>query len=115
MMEGKRVVIVMPAYNASKTLERTHQEVLAHDTVERARTLPRTTVEVHSVNRGYGANQKSCYALALKDGADVVVMVHPDYQYTPKLHPARVCPIDSDLHDSMRGSRILGGRSRYGG
>jgi glycosyltransferase involved in cell wall biosynthesis len=130
MMEGKRVVIVMPAYNASKTLERTHHEVLAHafvdrvivvddasrdDTVARARALPRTTVEVHAVNRGYGANQKSCYALALDDGADVIVMVHPDYQYTPKLLPAMVAPIVWDVHDCMLGSRILGGRARHGG
>jgi glycosyltransferase involved in cell wall biosynthesis len=130
MMEGKRVVIVMPAYNASRTLERTHEEVLAHefvdrvivvddasrdDTVERARTLPRTTVHVHPVNRGYGANQKSCYALALDDGADVVVMVHPDYQYTPKLLPALVAPIVWDVHDCMLGSRILGGRAVTGG
>jgi glycosyltransferase involved in cell wall biosynthesis len=130
MMEGKRVVIVMPAYNASRTLERTHAEVLAHGFVDRvivvddasrddtaalARTLPRTTVHVHAVNRGYGANQKSCYALALDDGADVVVMVHPDYQYTPKLLPALVAPIVWDVHDCMLGSRILGGRALDGG
>jgi glycosyltransferase involved in cell wall biosynthesis len=130
MMEGRRVVIVMPAYNASRTLERTHGEVVAHefvdrvivvddasrdDTVERARTLPRTTVHVHAVNRGYGANQKTCYALALDEGADVVVMVHPDYQYTPKLLPALVAPIVWDVHDCMLGSRILGGRALFGG
>ena len=98
MMEGKRVVVVMPAYNASLTLERTHGEVLAHgfvdhvivvddasrdDTVRKASSLARTSLHVHDVNRGYGANQKSCYALALDQRADVVVMVHPDYQYTP--------------------------------
>jgi len=130
MMEGKRVVVVMPAYNASRTLERTHEEVLAHgfvdrvivvddasrdDTAERARLLPRTTVHVHPVNRGYGANQKTCYALALAEGADVVVMVHPDYQYTPKLLPALVAPIVWDVHDCMLGSRILGGRAMHGG
>ncbi len=130
MMEGKRVVVVMPAYNASLTLERTHEEVLAHgfvdrvivvddasrdDTVRKAETLARTTVHVHAVNRGYGANQKSCYALALEDGADVVVMVHPDYQYTPKLLPALVAPIVWDVHDCMLGSRILGGRALTGG
>jgi glycosyltransferase involved in cell wall biosynthesis len=130
MMDGKRVVVVMPAYNASLTLERTHQEVLAHrfvdrvivvddasrdDTAERARTLARTTVHVHAVNRGYGANQKTCYALALDEGADVVVMVHPDYQYTPKLLPALVAPIVWDVHDCMLGSRILGGRALSGG
>ena len=130
MMDGKRVVIVMPAYNAGRTLERTHAEVLAHgfvdrvivvddasrdDTVERARALPRTSVHVHAVNRGYGANQKTCYGLALDDGADVIVMVHPDYQYTPKLLPALVAPIVWDVHDCMLGSRILGGHARSGG
>jgi glycosyltransferase involved in cell wall biosynthesis len=129
-MDGKRVVVVMPAYNASLTLERTHAEVLAHgfvdhvivvddasrdDTAERARVLARTTVHVHAVNRGYGANQKTCYALALDEGADVVVMVHPDYQYTPKLLPALVAPIVWDVHDCMLGSRILGGRALSGG
>jgi glycosyltransferase involved in cell wall biosynthesis len=129
-MDGKRVVVVMPAYNASLTLERTHEEVLAHafvdlvivvddasrdDTVRLARRLPRTTVHVHEINRGYGANQKSCYALALGEGADVVVMVHPDYQYTPKLLPALVAPIVWDVHDCMLGSRILGGRALAGG
>jgi len=130
MMDGKRVVVVMPAYNASLTLARTHEEVLAHgfvdrvvvvddasrdDTAERARALARTTVHVHAVNRGYGANQKTCYALALAEGADVVVMVHPDYQYTPKLLPALVAPIVWDVHDCMLGSRILGGRALSGG
>jgi glycosyltransferase involved in cell wall biosynthesis len=130
MMDGKRVVVVMPAYNASRTLERTHEEVLAHgfvdrvivvddasrdDTAVRARLLARTTVHVHAVNRGYGANQKTCYALALDEGADVVVMVHPDYQYTPKLLPALVAPIVWDVHDCMLGSRILGGHARSGG
>jgi glycosyltransferase involved in cell wall biosynthesis len=130
MMDGKRVVVVMPAYNASLTLERTHEEVLAHgfvdrvivvddasrdDTAERARALAQTTVHVHAVNRGYGANQKTCYALALAEDADVVVMVHPDYQYTPKLLPALVAPIVWGVHDCMLGSRILGGRAMSGG
>jgi len=130
MMDGKRVVVVMPAYNASRTLELTHEEVLAHgfvdrvivvddasrdDTADRARLLARTTVHVHAVNRGYGANQKTCYALALDEGADVVVMVHPDYQYTPKLLPALVAPIVWDVYDCMLGSRILGGHARSGG
>lgn len=130
MMEGKRVVVVMPAYNASLTLERTHEEVLAHgfvdrvivvddasrdDTVRKAKSLARTTVHVHTENRGYGANQKTCYALALDEGADVVVMVHPDYQYTPRLLPALVAPIVWDVHDCMLGSRILGGRALAGG
>jgi glycosyltransferase involved in cell wall biosynthesis len=130
MMNGRRVVVVMPAYNAGQTLARTHAEVIEHefvdhvivvddasrdDTVERARTLPRTSVHVHPVNRGYGANQKTCYRAALDAGAAVVVMVHPDYQYTPKLLPALVGPIAWDVHDVMLGSRILGGRALAGG
>ena len=130
MMDGKRVVVVMPAFNAARTLARTHEEVLAHgfvdhvivvddasgdETAALARTLPRTSVRVHPENRGYGANQKTCYALALDEGADVVVMVHPDYQYTPKLLPALVAPIVWDVHDCMLGSRILGGRALAGG
>jgi glycosyltransferase involved in cell wall biosynthesis len=130
MMNGKRIVVVMPAYNASLTLARTHEEVTAHgfvdciivvddasrdDTADRARSLAGTKVHVHAVNRGYGANQKTCYALALDEGADVVVMVHPDYQYTPKILPALVAPIVWDVYDCMLGSRILGGRAMSGG
>ena len=130
MWNGKKVVVVMPAYNAALTLERTHAEVLEHTFVDEvvvvddasrdrtavlARGLPRTTVHVHEKNRGYGANQKTCYRLALERGADIVVMVHPDYQYTPKLLPALVAPIAHDVYDAMLGSRILGGRARAGG
>jgi len=130
MWSEKRIVVVMPAYNAALTLARTHAEVLEHafvdhvvvvddasrdETAVLARTLPRTTVLVHPVNRGYGANQKTCYRAALDLGADVVVMVHPDYQYTPKLLPALVAPIVWGVYDCMLGSRILGGRARSGG
>ena len=130
MMHGKRVVVVMPAYNAALTIARTHEEVLEHDfvdhvivvddasrddTVARARSLPRTKVLVHDINLGYGANQKTCYRAALAEGADVVVMVHPDYQYTPKLLAALVGPIAFGVHDVMLGSRILGGRAITGG
>jgi glycosyltransferase involved in cell wall biosynthesis len=130
MMHGKRVVVVMPAYNAARTLAKTHAEVLEHDFVDRvilvddasrdetvalAMTLPRTSVHVHPINTGYGGNQKSCYRLALDAGADVVVMVHPDYQYTPKLLPALVAPIAFSVYDCMLGSRIIGGRPRTGG
>jgi len=130
MINGRRIVVVMPAYNAAQTLERTHAEVLEHGfvdeiilvddasrdaTVEVAKTLPRTTVHAHPENRGYGGNQKTCYGLALAAGADVVVMVHPDYQYTPKLLPAMVAPIVHGVFDVMLGSRILGGTARAGG
>ena len=130
MWNGQRIVVVMPAYNAAQTLERTHGEVLEHafvdevilvddasrdQTVALARTLPRTTVHVHPHNRGYGGNQKTCYGLALAAGAGVVVMVHPDYQYTPKLLPAIVAPIVHGVYDVMLGSRILGGTARAGG
>ncbi|MDD5618783.1 MAG: glycosyltransferase, partial [Candidatus Omnitrophica bacterium] len=98
MLLGKKIVVVLPAYNAAKTLERTYKEipfehvddVLLNDdsssdeTVEMAKKLGIKTF-IHHVNKGYGANQKTCYAEALKLGADVVVMLHPDYQYTPKL------------------------------
>jgi len=130
MINGRRIVVVMPAYNAAQTLERTHAEVLEQQfvdevilvddasrdqTVELARKLPRTTVHVHERNRGYGGNQKTCYGLALAAGADVVVMVHPDYQYTPKLLAAMVAPIVYGVYDVMLGSRILGGTARAGG
>ena len=130
MWNGRRIIVVMPAYNAARTLERTHAEVLEHElvdeiilvddasrdtTVSVARTLPRTTVHVHPVNRGYGANQKTCYALALAAGADIVVMVHPDYQYTPQLIPAMVSLIGNGVYHCVLGSRILGGHALEGG
>jgi len=126
MIHGKKLVVVMPAYNAAKTLLQTHKEVLEQEvvdlvilvddgsrdeTVAIARGLPSTVVEVHPVNRGYGANQKTCYRLALEHGADIVVMVHPDYQYTPRLIPAMAHMIASGLYPCVLGSRILGGRA----
>jgi glycosyltransferase involved in cell wall biosynthesis len=120
----------MPAYNAAKTLLQTHQEVLEQDIVDQvivvddasqdataalARTLPRTLVHVHAANRGYGANQKTCYRLALEQGAGIVIMVHPDYQYTPKLIPAMASMIGNDLYHCVLGSRILGGYALRGG
>ena len=120
----------MPAYNAAQTLERTHAEVLEQQfvdevilvddasrdqTVELARKLPRTTVHVHERNRGYGGNQKTCYGLALAAGADVVVMVHPDYQYTPKLIPAMAAMVGSGLYACVIASRISGGQALAGG
>jgi glycosyltransferase involved in cell wall biosynthesis len=130
MYRDRKVVVVMPAYNAAKTLQRTYDEVMAQgivdelivvddaskdDTVRIAASLPRTTVRVHEKNRGYGGNQKTCYRAALDAGADVVVMVHPDYQYTPKLLPAMVALVGGDVYPCVLGSRILGGRARQGG
>jgi glycosyltransferase involved in cell wall biosynthesis len=130
MFRDKKVVVVMPAYNAARTLQRTYDEVMAQgivdlvivvddasmdDTTAVARTLPNTLVHVHPVNQGYGANQKSCYRLALEAGADIVIMIHPDYQYTPKLIPAMVSIIANGLHPCVLASRILGGYSLKGG
>ena len=130
MYRGKKVVVVMPAYNASRTLRQTHAEVRGQDlvdtiilvddrsrddTVAVARTLEDVQVHVHEVNRGYGGNQKTCYRLALEAGADIVVMIHPDYQYTPKLLPAMVSMIGNGLHPCVLGSRILGGYALKGG
>jgi glycosyltransferase involved in cell wall biosynthesis len=120
----------MPAYNAASTLKKTWDEVMAQgvvdlvvvvddgsrdETVAIARTLPNTVVHVHPKNRGYGGNQKTCYRLALENGADVVIMVHPDYQYTPLLIPAMSSMIANELYDCVLGSRILGGRALAGG
>ncbi len=125
-----KVVVVMPAYNAQHTLEKTWREVVAHDVVDlvivvddtskddtarQARGLERVIVEVHPKNRGYGGNQKTCYRLALHHGADIVVMVHPDYQYTPKLIPALVGMVSSGLYSCVLASRILGGGALAGG
>jgi glycosyltransferase involved in cell wall biosynthesis len=130
MFNDKRVIVVMPAYNAEKTILATHSEVLAQDyvdqvvivddgshdkTVELARSLPKTKLFLHTANLGYGANQKTCYRYALQAGADIVIMVHPDYQYTPKLIPAFVSMIGSGLYHCVLGSRILGGRAIRGG
>lgn len=130
MYKDKNIVVVMPAYNAERTLRQTYDEVMAqeivdsviivddgsHDyTVSIAQSLPQATVHVHPANRGYGANQKTCYRLALEAGADIVIMVHPDYQYTPKLIPAMAAMIGSGLYHCVLGSRILGGYALQGG
>src|SRR4051812_2737755 len=130
MFRGQKVVVVMPAYNAARTLRQTHAEVQEQqivdsiilvddgsrdDTVAVAKTLPGVQVHVHEVNKGYGGNQKTCYRLALEAGADIVIMVHPDYQYTPKLIPAMASIIANDLHPCVLASRILGGYSLQGG
>ena len=130
MLNGQKIVVVMPAYNAARTLRRTYDEVMAqeivdlvivvddasHDeTVEIARTLDRVQVEVHPENRGYGGNQKTCYKLALTAGADIVIMIHPDYQYTPKLIPAMASLVATGLYPCVLASRILGGGALVGG
>ncbi len=130
MFKDKKVVVIMPAYNAEKTLRQTHAEVLAQDyvdlvivvddvshdgTIEIARDLAKTRVYVHESNRGYGGHQKTCYAKALEEGADIIIMVHPDYQYTPKLIPAFVTMIGNGLYHCVLGSRMLGGYAVKGG
>ncbi len=130
MLNGQKVVVVMPAYNAERTLRRTYDEVMAqgivdlvivvddasHDeTAAIARTLEHVQVEVHPENRGYGGNQKTCYRLALAAGADIVVMIHPDYQYTPLLLPAMASMVASGLYPCVLASRILGGGALRGG
>ncbi len=130
MYRDRKVIVIMPAYNSGLTLRRTWDEVMAQecvdevvvvddasrdDTVAIARSLPRTHVETHPRNRGYGANQKTCYRIALERGAGIVIMVHPDYQYTPKLIPAMVSLIGSGLYPCVLGSRILGGSALRGG
>src|SRR5881275_594434 len=123
MVNGHKIVVVMPAYNAARTLRQTYDEVMAHgivdlvivvddashdETVAIARTLPNVQVEVHPENRGYGANQKTCYRLALAAGADIIIMIHPDYQYTPQLIPAVACLGGNTFQTgSSRSSRIF--------
>jgi glycosyltransferase involved in cell wall biosynthesis len=128
VINGKRVVVVLPAYNAGRTLERTISEIppgivdelllvddaSGDDTVEVAKRLDIPFI-VHPENRGYGGNQKTCYAEALKRGADIVIMLHPDYQYSPKLIGAMAWLAGSDEFDVVLGSRILGDGARAGG
>ena len=130
MLSGQKIVVVMPAYNAARTLRQTYDEVMAQgivdlvivvddasqdETVAVACTLDRVQVEVHPANRGYGANQKTCYRLALVAGADIIIMIHPDYQYTPQLIPAMAALIASGLYPCVLASRILGGGALSGG
>ena len=127
MINGKRIAVVMPAYNAEKTLEKTVQElsdlvdikILVDDsskdkTAELSRKLGVQTF-IHDANYGYGRNQQTCYREALAAGADIVVMVHPDYQYTPLLVPAMAGMVASGVYDMVLGSSILGGGALKGG
>lgn len=129
MLYGKKIVVVLPAYNAALTLERTYREipldmvdevVLVDDnskdnTIEVAQKIGIRHIIKHDVNKGYGGNQKSCYKKALELQADIVIMLHPDYQYTPKLIGAMAHIIANDVYPVVLGSRILGGGSLKGG
>ncbi len=120
MLNGKKIVVVMPAYNAEKTLEKTYSEIykevvdeiiLTDDnsqdsTKNLAKELNITTI-VHKENKGYGANQKSCYIAALNSNADIIIMLHPDYQYTPKLIPAIASMLAFEEYDVVLASRML--------
>ena len=128
MINNKKIIVIMPAYNAEKTLEKTYNEIyqnfvdeiiLVDDfssdkTKEIAKQLNITTI-VHEKNLGYGGNQKSCYRAALKAGADIVIMLHPDYQYTPKLIPAIASMMAFDEYDAVIASRMLGNSALKGG
>lgn len=128
MLNGKKIIVVMPAYHAEKTLVQTYEDlphevvddvILVDDcssdrTAEIAESLNITTI-VHETNKGYGGNQKTCYAVALDLGADIVVMVHPDYQYEPKLVTAIASIIASGVYDAAIASRILGNKALAGG
>ncbi|MCL5022885.1 MAG: glycosyltransferase family 2 protein [Nitrospirae bacterium] len=128
MILGRKLIVIMPAYNAEKTLRKTYEE-LPHDYVDEvilvddasrdettyvARDLGIRTI-IHPENKGYGGNQKTCYREALRHGADIVVMVHPDYQYSPRLVTAMASMIASGHYDVVLGSRILGGAALKGG
>ena len=129
MYKGKTVTVVMPAYNAEKTLEITYNEIPHHivdnvilvddyssdKTIEVAKSLRINYVIRHEKNKGYGGNQKSCYKKALEIGSDIIIMLHPDYQYTPKLIEAMVSLIGNNVYPVVFGSRILGNGSLKGG
>ena len=128
MIRKKKIVVVMPAFNAAKTLKQTYDEIdksivdevilvddaSGDETAKAAKRLG-ITVIIHPKNRGYGGNQKTCYGAALKRSADIVIMLHPDYQYTPKLIPAMAHLLASGEYDVVLGSRVLGGQALKGG
>jgi glycosyltransferase involved in cell wall biosynthesis len=129
MINNKKIIVVLPAYQAAKTLENTYSEIpfnlvddvvivddkSADNTVEIARKIGIRHIVEHAENKGYGGNQKSCYHKALELGADIVVMLHPDYQYTPRLIPSMVYVIANDIYPVVLGSRILGRGALKGG
>jgi glycosyltransferase involved in cell wall biosynthesis len=128
MLNGNKIIVVLPAYNAAQTLRRTVSELDRHvvdeivlvddfssdETLRLAREMGIRSF-LHDQNYGYGRNQKTCYTEALKSGADVIVMLHPDYQYSPRLVPAMAAMVTSGEYDLVLGSRILGGRARKSG
>jgi glycosyltransferase involved in cell wall biosynthesis len=128
MLNGNKIIVVLPAYNAAKTLRQTYEEI-PHDIVDETILVDDASDDVtidvakdlgivtyrHPKNLGYGANQKTCYSKALQRGADIVVMLHPDYQYTPKLITAMASIISNGLYDAVLGSRILGVGALKGG
>lgn len=129
MYKGQKVIVVLPAYNAAKTLEITYNEIpfelVDHvvlvddaskdDTIEKARELGIQHIIRHEKNKGYGGNQKSCYKKALELGGDIVIMLHPDYQYTPQLLTAMISIIGNNVYPVVFGSRILGKGALKGG
>lgn len=129
MIQNKKIIVVLPAYNAEKTIRKTFEEIpleivdeviLTDDfsedeTIEVAKKIGIKHIIIHEKNKGYGANQKSCYKKALELGADIIVMLHPDYQYSPKLIPAMCTLVENDLYDVVLGSRILSKGALAGG
>lgn len=129
MINGKRITVILPAYNAGETLQQAYSEIpleivdniiLTDDastdnTLEVAESLGIKHILRHYSNRGYGANQKTCYRKALEIGSDIILMLHPDYQYTPKLIPSMIYLIANGVYPAVLGSRILGGGALKGG
>lgn len=129
MLNNKKIIVILPAYNAAKTLEKTYNEIpfdivddviltddfSNDDTIAVAKRIGIKHIIKHEINKGYGANQKSCYTKALALEADIVVMLHPDYQYTPKLIPAMASLLANEVYDTVLGSRILGKSALKGG
>lgn len=129
MIQGKKLIVVLPAYNAGKTLERTYNEIpfdivdevilvddySKDDTLEVAQKLGIKHIIRHEKNKGYGGNQKSCYNKALELGGDIIIMLHPDYQYTPKLIHSMAFLIANGVYEVVLGSRILGRGALKGG
>jgi glycosyltransferase involved in cell wall biosynthesis len=129
MIHNKKIVVVLPAYNASKTLRKTYDEIpfeivdevilvddfSSDNTIELAKKLNISHIIKHNSNKGYGANQKSCYKKALEIQSDIIIMLHPDYQYTPKLIPSMAYLIANEIYPVVIGSRILGKGAIKGG